>query len=287
MHRRIHDLKYHSQMQNSFLTASSLANEYSIAAAERESYQRDGHILLRGVAAPSEIAPLRAVLQGIAEEHRRKQAALEERDTYRKAFLQINGVWKRDEAVHRWTFARRFAGIAAALMGVPSVRLYSDQALFKEPGGGHTPWHQDQVYWPLASPQTITMWMPLVDASAEMGTMTFASGSHRDGAMSELVISDESQVEFNRLIEERALPLCNAGAMQAGDATWHAGWTLHGAPGNTTEAMREVMTIIYFADGVCLMDEITPSSQGDKDGFFPDAQPGELATGELHPILYP
>ena len=60
-------------------------------------------------------------------------------------------------------FGGRFAGVAAALLGVDGVRLYHDQALFKEPGGGPTPWHQDQVYWPLATDRTITMWMPLVD----------------------------------------------------------------------------------------------------------------------------
>jgi hypothetical protein len=40
--------------------------------------------------------------------------------------------------------SRRLAGIAAQLMGVDSVRLYHDQALFKESGGGRTPWHCDQ-----------------------------------------------------------------------------------------------------------------------------------------------
>ena len=42
-----------------------------------------------------------------------------------------------------------------------SVRLYHDQALFKEAGGGITPWHQDQHYWPLDTDRTITS----VDAS--------------------------------------------------------------------------------------------------------------------------
>ena len=40
------------------------------------------------------------------------------------------------------------------------------------------------------------------------------------------------------------------GALRAGDATFHAGWTIHGAAGNPSHSMRSVMTIIYFADGV-------------------------------------
>lgn len=49
------------------------------------------------------------------------------------------------------------------LVGVENVRLSHDQALFKEPGGGHTLGHQDKFYWPLDTDKMITIWMPLVD----------------------------------------------------------------------------------------------------------------------------
>ncbi len=55
---------------------------------------------------------------------------LAQRSTYGKAFLQVIDLWEHDAAVRRFVFARRFAGIAARLMGVPAVRLYQDQALF-------------------------------------------------------------------------------------------------------------------------------------------------------------
>ena len=57
-------------------------------------------------------------------------------------------LWAVDDAVKQFTLAKRFAKIAADLLGVDKVRLYHDQALYKEPGGGFTPWHQDQYYWP-------------------------------------------------------------------------------------------------------------------------------------------
>ena len=34
------------------------------------------------------------------------------------------------------------------LMGVDGVGLYHDQALVKEAGGGHTPWHCDRAEEP-------------------------------------------------------------------------------------------------------------------------------------------
>ncbi|MEJ7661127.1 MAG: phytanoyl-CoA dioxygenase family protein [Hymenobacter sp.] len=93
-------------------------------------------------------------------------------------------LWRADEGVRRFVLARRFARLAADLLGVENVRIYHDQALFKEPGGGPTPWHQDQYYWPVDTTNTITMWMPLVDIDVAMGMLTFASGSHRQGACS-------------------------------------------------------------------------------------------------------
>lgn len=71
--------------------------------------------------------------------------------------------------------------------------LYHDQALCKEPGGGPTPWHQDQHYWLIVSPDTVTMWLALDDVPPEIGTMTFVPGTHRFANLVDLGISDESR----------------------------------------------------------------------------------------------
>jgi len=64
-------------------------------------------------------------------------------------------------------------------MKVDGVRIYHDQALFKEPGGGFTPWHADQYYWPLETDKTITAWMPLQSIPLTMGPLEFSAGRHR------------------------------------------------------------------------------------------------------------
>jgi hypothetical protein len=68
--------------------------------------------------------------------------------------------------------------LAARLMG-RTARLWHDQALYKEPSGGFTPWHVDQQYWPMASPHSITAWIPLQPVPIEMGPLCFGRGSHR------------------------------------------------------------------------------------------------------------
>jgi hypothetical protein len=85
--------------------------------------------------------------------------------------------------------------------------------------------------------------------------------------------------------ESHDLPHSTYGALAAGDATFHTGWTMHRAPGNPTTTMREVMTIIYFADGTRLLEELHPLQEGDLM-WFPGCKPGELAAGPRVPLVY-
>jgi len=263
-----------------------LSEEYPLSAEQIASYQRDGHIVLRGVASAREVAAYRPYILEAVKRLNMEQRPLAARDTYGKAFLQIMNLWEKDEAVRRFVLARRFARIAAELMGVAGVRLYHDQALFKEAGGGLTPWHQDQHYWPLETDHTITMWMPLVAVTPEMGTMTFASGSQRQGYLGDLPISDQSEEVLRRYVEERGFTLVNHGRMTAGDATFHAGWTLHSAPGNSSAVTREVMTIIYFADGARVAEPDNKNRARDLARWLPGLRAGDRAASPLNPLVY-
>jgi ectoine hydroxylase-related dioxygenase (phytanoyl-CoA dioxygenase family) len=272
---------------SSTIALPNLSTPYPISPEHTDAYRRDGHILLSAVCTPGEIATYRKILLDATYKYNTETRPIEERDTYGKAFLQVMNLWEHDESVRPFTLSKRFAKIAADLMGVPSVRLYHDQALFKEPGGGKTPWHQDEYYWPLGSDDCVTMWMPLVDASEEMGTMTFASGSHREGFLGHMEISDKSEEVFTNFVMDKGYRLSSAGAMKAGDATFHSGWTLHSAPGNATDTMREVITIIYFADGTMIVEPDNKNRQADLERWLPGQKGGELAASPLNPIVYP
>ena len=195
-------------------------------------------------------------------------------------------LWSKDEGVRRFVLARRFAAIVANLLGVEGVHVYHDQALLIESGGGITPWHQDQHYWPLDTDNTITMWMPLVDVSPAMGTMRFASGSHWDGYLGDMPISDDSEQKFEASIRGRGFSIVAGVAMNAGDATFHYGWTLHGAPANRTDRMREVMTVIWYADGARVTEPDNTNRQRDLERWPPSLRPGDLAASELNPLVF-
>lgn len=269
------------------MSLPDLDSDYALTPDQIAGYQKNGFALLRGLASPEETAAYRTVLSGITDEFATNYPPLEKRDTYGKAFIQLGNLWEQSPDAAKFSLARRFAKVAAELMGVEGVRLYHDQALYKEPSGGHTPWHQDQQYWPLDGAKCVTLWMPLVDCSAEMGTMRFAAGSQALGYLGPLNISDDSEKQLSDLVAESGFPIEYAGDMKAGDATFHNGWTIHGAPGNASATTtREVMTVIYVADGATITEPDSGSRKNDLARWFPGLQPGDLAASKLNPLLY-
>ena len=256
-------------------------NEQAVA-----DFQRDGHVVVRGIATAGEIASYGPVLEQVVEETASRADRQGRIDDYSKLFTQVTNVWRISDAARQIVFTKKFAAIAARLLGVPSVRLYHDQALFKPPGAGRTPWHQDRYYWPLDTDLTLTMWLPLADVDDAMGPMTFASRSHRAKNLGDLAISDEVDQRLAKIIEERGWPIVKS-PLRAGDATFHAGGTLHSAGANRSDRVRGVLTVIYFANGTRVAEPANPNQRVDLDVFIPGTEPGDEAASELNPVLFP
>src|SRR5438093_11573488 len=89
---------------------------YPLSGDARRDFERDGHVLLRHVAAPHEVAAYRPVIREATLGNTVETRALDERDTYGRAFLQVGDIWKKDTAAAGFTLARRFARIAAELL---------------------------------------------------------------------------------------------------------------------------------------------------------------------------
>jgi hypothetical protein len=263
-----------------------LRGAYPLTRENISHFHRDGFVVLPGLANQEEVAAWRPAILEARDFHGQEVIPLEQRDTYGKAFLKGLNLWVSDERVRRFVTSPRFGRVAADLLEVDAVRIYHDQALLKEPGGGITPWHQDQHYWPLDTANTVTMWMPLVDVTSEMGTMRFACGSHREGYLGDAPIGDESETRFENYVHEHGYRVEQTSNMGAGDASFHYGWTLHGAPRNTTTRTREVMTIIWFANGARVLEPDNPNRKRDLDRWLPGIRPGDPAAGPLNPVVF-
>ena len=72
---------------------------YALSGDARRDFERDGHVLLRHVAVPDEVAAYRPLISEATFGNTVEKRALGERDTYGKAFIQVGDIWKKDPAV--------------------------------------------------------------------------------------------------------------------------------------------------------------------------------------------
>ncbi|MGH9457892.1 MAG: phytanoyl-CoA dioxygenase family protein [Thermoanaerobaculia bacterium] len=265
---------------------NTIRSDYPLDDGVIEAFRRDGHVVVRGLLAREDVEPWRPVVAGAVDDVARSRDRQGRIDDYSELFVQVTNLWRMSEAARPLVLARRFAGVAARLLGTPSVRLYHDQALFKPPGAARTPWHQDRHYWPLDTPLTVTMWLALVDVPAIAGPMLFASGSHRTEGLGDLDISPETDWRLQALVERGQWSISST-PVAAGDATFHAGGTIHSAGANASDRTREILTVIYFADGARAAVPANENQRVDAEVFLPGVRPGELAASELNPVLYP
>ena len=267
-------------------SVSEFLNTPFVLSEEQIAYFRDnGFIKLKQVLSKEVIAYMDLVVTEEVNRLNNQQLAIEDRDTYGKAFLQIMNIWKNSEHVKEVVFSKRLAQIATNLLEVTGVRIYHDQALYKEPSGGHTPWHADQYYWPLESDKTITAWMPLQETPLDWGPLEFSAGSNQLSSGRDKAISDDSQAFLQAQLKQKGYSHIIE-SFDLGEVSFHKGWLYHRAGPNKSNQMRKVMTIIYMDKNIRLKAPENKNQQADWDTWCPGAEIGEVVATPLNPILY-
>jgi len=255
---------------------------YTLTPEQIAFYQENGFIKLKNVLSPEALRYYGSEISKKVIELNKEQVPLEQRSTYGKAFLQISNLWVHSAMVKEFVLGKRLGGIASQLMSTQGVRIYHDQALYKEAGGGITPWHADQYYWPLTTDKSITAWIPLQETPLEMGPLAFCPKSQKFTYGRDLAISDESEMKLSEALKrfER-----EESKFDLGEVSFHAGWTFHRAGANTTDRPREVMTIIYIDRDMVLAEPKNKNQRSDWETWCPGARVGEIIDSPLNPVV--
>lgn len=266
------------------MKTSLFEQPYHLRQDQIDFFQKNRFIKLKNVLDKGTLDYYGEAISKKVEEMNKESRPLDQRDTYGKAFLQIFNLWTRDETCKEFVLSKRIGQIAAQLLQTEGVRLYHDQALFKEGGGGITPWHADQYYWPLATDKTITAWIPLQPVPLEMGPLEFSAGSHVIVEGRELAIGDESEqiiqqklrvTDFEHVIEP----------FELGEVSFHSGWIFHRAGANQTDKTRKVMTMIYMDSQMKLKEPENDNQINDWNTWCPGAKIGEVINTPLNPVI--
>src|SRR5438270_13501703 len=110
-----------------------------------DRFQRDGFVVVPDLVTIDELERYGpAVDAAVARRKRFDSRALGEKSPYEQSFIQCTNLWEDAPGVLPLTFHRRVGEVATTLLGVKALRLWHDQALYKEPSGRETDPHQDQ-----------------------------------------------------------------------------------------------------------------------------------------------
>ena len=110
--------------------------------------------------------------------------------------------------------------------------------------GAETPWHQDEAYWsPDVYLNSLSVWMPLDEATAESGCMQFIPGSHKGDLCWHRHIDNDPLI--HGLMTDEVDPSKSVACPLApGGATFHSYRTLHHTAPNTTDNPRRAYILV-------------------------------------------
>ena len=263
----------------------TLSAEFPITLSKEivSSYERDGFVVTQGVLSEILIEKYgQAVDSEVNLRTARDTRPLSKKSLYEQSFIQCMRLWETSEAVRALSCDVALAGIATQLMGVQSVRLWQDQALYKESGGRETTPHQDQTFWPIGNEPLVSAWIPFEDVTIQDGAMAYVAGSHKAGRLK--VVDITHSTDPYKILEDPALKGRSPEYVEvkAGSVVWHHGLTVHQAAANQSGSTRRVFTIVYIASNA-RRAKTWPTYPLDREGI----EVGEEMRGDGMPILWP
>ena len=212
------------------------------------------------------------------------QRSLAEKNLYEQTFVQCKGLWEDHANIRPLTFHPKLCAAAANLLQTDCVRLWHDQALYKEAGGRKTDAHLDYPFWPVDHPRLVSAWIPFDGAQHGSGVMGYVQGSHKMGIEQFVDIGQLGGGDPYDLLQEPKVagrPLIWV-EVPKGGVVFHHALTIHAAEPNDTNTTRRVFTTVYVADGCRRASDSTYFSL-DRD----EIKTGDLIAGPGFPVAWP
>jgi ectoine hydroxylase-related dioxygenase (phytanoyl-CoA dioxygenase family) len=120
-------------------------------------------------------------------------------------------------------------------------------AIFKPPRhGAETPWHQDAAYWsPELRYHSVSIWVPLQEATEENGCMQFVPASHREDVLPHRSINNDPKIHGLEIVPEVVARIAGVVScpLPPGGATFHGPYMLHHTPPNRSSIPRRALIL--------------------------------------------
>ena len=222
-----------------------------------EHYQEEGWLIVEDFLTPDELQAMNdAVDAGVEQMGRSKitgeanEGLVDEPGSYyERVFLQRLNLWRINDTIKGFFLNPELGQMLCALAGIDGIRVWHDQTLQKPAWGNPTSWHMDVPNWSFHSPNAISIWVALNDATVQSGCMYYLPGSHKKASFDRKGgFGPHIAALFDEYPEFRDIEPVPA-AMRAGSAGFHNGLMAHAAGPNMTPYSRRAMTCAYMPDG--------------------------------------
>ena len=121
--------------------------------------------------------------------------------------------------------------------------------------GAETPWHQDAAYWnpTMDYPSTVSIWVPLQEATLQNGCMQFVPRSHAGEEIHRhQSVGNDPRIHALELHESERHRVRSAVAcpLNAGGATVHGPYAMHYTAPNVSDVPRRALILVGGLGGV-------------------------------------
>lgn len=226
--------------------------KYRITKEQQEFYRQNGFVVIEDFLDSQELETWRSVTEDAVQQRMRERNGLTNQDDpeayYSQVFVQCVRLADTHEGMAHLMLDARLGEAAATLAGVQGIRIWHDQALFKQPYGNPTGWHLDNPYWSFYSRNAISIWVALDRATLANGCLWYMPGTHKTARIDNSGIGANIASLF-KIYPEWATMSAVPAPCPAGSAVFHNGLTAHGAGANMTRFPRRAMTCAYMPDG--------------------------------------
>ncbi|MDA0336905.1 MAG: phytanoyl-CoA dioxygenase family protein [bacterium] len=223
----------------------------TLSSTQISSYSDNGFLLIPDFLSAAELAAWRDAIESAMEA--RGDAVLPRDDdpllgASRTVLYQRINLWMDHPEVRRLVLHERIGQMAATLEGVDGIRVWHDQALYKDPWANPTSWHQDNTKWSFSARHAITIWVALDEVDARNGCMFFLLGTQRHRLETDFPTGAPMNAIFTAHPELTVIDPV-AAELPAGGCSFHNGLTVHAAAANMSRHPRRAMTCAFMPDG--------------------------------------
>ncbi len=245
------------------------APTFQLSSDQVDFFHREGYLAIDALTTPADVAQLRESYDHIfaqragREEGNQFDLAGTDEEGKEAVLPQILNPARYAPEMNQSLLLANATQLCRALFGAEATCSIA-HAIFKPARiGAETPWHQDAAYWdPMKDyPHTISIWVPLQEATLENGCMQFVPRSH---AAQEIwrhrPVGDDPRIHALELHPDERHRIGDAVAcpLPPGGATLHGGYTLHYTGPNHSDIPRRALILI---GGLPAVSRQTPREQ--------------------------